>query len=103
MGAGPNAAMSSAARARRRRRCRRWKCVFCRIAPAFESVIAQIKSGTVTYSVFALARLFLDKPERYDVQLNAAEGAVLHQLGEHGAVATDPRMLEATGVRGHEG
>ncbi len=65
-------------------------------APAFESVIAQIKSGSVTYSVFALARLFLDKPERYDVRLKAAEGAVLHQLGEHGAVATDPRTLEGS-------
>ncbi len=65
-------------------------------APAFESVIAQIKSSAVTYSVFALARLFLDKPERYDVKLKAAEGAVLHQLGESGAVATDPRTLETT-------
>jgi hypothetical protein len=59
-----------------------------------ESVIAQIKSSSVTYSVFALARLFLDKPERYDVKLNAAEGAVLHQLGENGPVAADARMLE---------
>lgn len=65
-------------------------------APAFESVIAQIKSGPVTYSVFALARLFLDKPERYDVRLKAAEGAILHQVGEDGAVATDPQTLEAT-------
>src|SRR4051812_22141784 len=31
---------------------------------AFENVIAQIKSGSVAYSVFALARLFLEKPER---------------------------------------
>ena len=65
-------------------------------AHAFESVIAQIKSSSVTYSVFALARLFLDKPERYDVRLKAAEGAVLHQLGEDGAVATDPSTLEAS-------
>ncbi|MEP6809146.1 MAG: hypothetical protein ABI992_02805, partial [Chthoniobacterales bacterium] len=64
--------------------------------PAFESVIAQMKSGSVTYSVFALARLFLEKPERYDVQLKAADGAVLHQLGEQGAVATDPRTLETS-------
>ena len=63
-------------------------------AAAFESVIAQIKSGSVAYSVFALARLFLEKPERYDVRLTAAEGAVLHQLGEHGVVATDQRLLE---------
>ena len=59
-------------------------------------MINQIKSNAVTYSVFALARLFLDKPERYDVRLQAAEGAMLHQLGEDGPVAVDPRSLEAT-------
>lgn len=64
-------------------------------ATAFENVIAQIKAGSVTYSVFALARLFLDKPERYDVRLKAAEGAVLYQLGEHGPASTDARSLEA--------
>ncbi|MGI8821397.1 MAG: hypothetical protein ACR2ID_11110 [Chthoniobacterales bacterium] len=57
-------------------------------------MIAQIKSATVTYSVFALARLFLDKPERYDVRLTATEGATLHQLGENGPVASDRRLLE---------
>lgn len=62
--------------------------------PALESVIAQIKSGPVAYSVFALARLFLDKPERYDVQLSAPEGAELHQLGQTGPVAADRRLLE---------
>ena len=61
---------------------------------AFESVVAQIKSGPVAYSVFALARLFLEKPERYDVRLTAAEGAQLHQLGENGPVASDQRLLE---------
>lgn len=61
---------------------------------ALESVIAQIKSESITYSVFALARLFLDKPERYDVRLTAAEGAVLHQLGENGPVASEQRLLE---------
>ena len=63
---------------------------------AFESVIAQIKSGVVTYSVFALARLFLDKAERYDVRLTAAEGAQLNQIGEDGPVATDRRILEGS-------
>lgn len=63
---------------------------------AFESVIAQIKSSPVAYSVFALARLFLEKPERYDVRLSMPEGAVLHQLGEGGAVASDRRILEAS-------
>ncbi len=62
--------------------------------PAFESVIAQIKSATITYSVFALARMFLEKPERYDVQLIAKEGASLVQLGEGGPAAADARVLE---------
>ncbi|MBA2241631.1 MAG: hypothetical protein H0W04_01900 [Chthoniobacterales bacterium] len=63
---------------------------------AFESVIAQIKSGTVTYSVFALARMFLDKPERYDVQLKAPVESPLSQLGDDGAVAADQRILEGS-------
>jgi hypothetical protein len=65
-------------------------------APAFNSVIAQIKSGSVAYSVFALARLFLEKPERYDVQLTSAEDRPLFQLGESGAVASDRTILEAS-------
>lgn len=65
-------------------------------APAFNSVIAQIKSGSVAYSVFALARLFLEKPERYDVQLTTPEDRPLFQLGENGAVASDRAILEAS-------
>src|SRR3954469_12338664 len=71
---------------------------------AFENVIAQIKSAPIAYSVFALARLFLEKPERYDVRLTMPEGAPpstpetsgggLFQLGENGAVAADRRILE---------
>ena len=63
--------------------------------PAFNSVLAQIKSGSVAYSVFALARLFLEKPERYDVQLTSKEDRPLFQLGENGAVASDRAILEA--------
>ena len=58
-----------------------------------ESVLAQIKSGHLAYSVFSIARMFLDKPERYDVHLKA-ETAALFQLGEHGPVARDQRALE---------
>src|SRR5437879_2762775 len=65
-------------------------------APALNSVIAQIKSGSVAYSVFALARLFLEKPERYDVRLTTPEDSPLHQLGETGAVASDRRILESS-------
>lgn len=77
---------------------------------AFENVIAQIKATSVAYSVFALARLFLEKPERYDVRLTMPEGsqpatpesrdggtkAGLFQLGENGAVAADRRILEGS-------
>jgi hypothetical protein len=63
---------------------------------AFESVIAQIKSAPVAYSVFALARLFLEKPERYDVRLTMPEGGQLFQLGENGGVASDRRILEGS-------
>src|SRR5215203_4342296 len=63
---------------------------------AFESVIAQIKSGPITYSVFALARMFLDKPERYDVHLAGLADSRLFQLGEHGPVATDQSILESS-------
>src|SRR5882724_4512693 len=61
---------------------------------AFENVIAQIKSAPIAYSVFALARLFLEKPERYDVRLTMPEGAQLFQLGENGPVAADRQILE---------
>jgi hypothetical protein len=63
---------------------------------SLENVIAQIKSGSVAYSLFALARLFLEKPERYIVRLRAPEQAELYQLGEHGPVAMDRRLLEAS-------
>ncbi|HWN23707.1 MAG TPA: hypothetical protein VNN16_01245, partial [Candidatus Sulfotelmatobacter sp.] len=51
---------------------------------AFESVVAQIKSASVAYSIFALARLFLEKPERYDVRVTAKAESPVYQLGENG-------------------
>jgi hypothetical protein len=62
-------------------------------ARVLENVLAQIKAGHLAYSVFSLARMFLEKPERYDVRLKA-EAAALFQLGENGAVASDQRVLE---------
>jgi hypothetical protein len=60
----------------------------------FENVAAQIKSGSVAYSVFALARLFLEKLERYEVRLTAKAGSPLYQLGENGAVSLNREFLE---------
>ena len=60
----------------------------------FENVVAQIKENAVAYSLFALARCFLEKPERYEVRLTTASESPLYQLGENGAVAFDREFLE---------
>ena len=59
----------------------------------FENVVAQIKENAVAYSLFVLARSFLEKPERYEVRLTAASGSPLYQLGENGAVSFDREFL----------
>lgn len=67
-----------------------------------ESVIAQIESGAVAYSLFQLARLFLEKPERYEVHVALkpeATGAPLYQLGENGPVSSDRQFLERNAFR----
>jgi hypothetical protein len=61
---------------------------------ALENVIAQIKENSVAYSIFALARLFLAKPERYEVRLAAAAETPLFQLGENGALSASREFLE---------
>ncbi len=64
-----------------------------------ENVVAQVKSNPVAYSVFALARLFLAKPERYEVRLMAKPEEPLYQLGENGVVSTDREFLESNAFR----
>src|SRR6266566_2271858 len=66
---------------------------------AFDNVVAQIKSGSVAYSVFALARLFLEKPERYEVRLTAKAESSLYQLGEGGSVSLSREFLERNAFR----
>jgi hypothetical protein len=65
----------------------------------FENVVAQIKSGSVAYSLFVLARLFLEKPGRYEVHLTAKAEAPLYQLGEGDAVSADREFLERNAFR----
>src|SRR6184192_3571086 len=72
---------------------------FLPYSPAFESVVAQIKSGSVAYSLFALARLLLEKPGRYEVRLTAKAEAPLYQLGEDGAVSVNREFLERNAFR----
>src|SRR5213080_1804586 len=68
-------------------------------SPAFDNVVAQIKSASVAYSIFALARLFLEKPERYDVRLTAKAESPAYRLGENGALSLDRDFLERNAFR----
>src|SRR5205814_1257728 len=68
-------------------------------ASAFENVVAQIKSGSIAYSLFALARLFLEKATRHDVLLTAPPESPLFQLGGKGDVSVDRQLLERTAFR----
>jgi hypothetical protein len=72
---------------------------FLPLAPALENVVAQIKSGSVAYSLFALARLFLEKPGRYEVRLTATADSPLFQLGENGAFSLDREFLDRNAFR----
>jgi hypothetical protein len=64
-----------------------------------ENVVAQIKSGSVAYSLFALARLFLEKPGRYEVRLTAKAETPLYELGEGGVVSADREFLDRNAFR----
>jgi hypothetical protein len=72
---------------------------FLPYSPAFDNVVAQIKSASVAYSIFALARLFLEKPERYDVRLTTKAESPVYQLGENGAMSPDRDFLERNAFR----
>src|SRR5216110_3018499 len=65
----------------------------------FENVVAQIKSESAAYSLFVLARLFLEKPGRYEVRLTAKTEAPLYQLGEDGGLSVDREFLERNAFR----
>src|SRR5437868_3334382 len=66
---------------------------------ALENVAAQIKSGTAAYSVYALARLFLQKPERYHVRVKTKDASPLFRLGESNAISTNRFALENSAFR----
>ncbi len=72
---------------------------FLPYSPAFENVVAQIKSGSVAYSLYALARLFLEKPERYEVRLTSKAESPLYRLGDNGALSLNREFLERNAFR----
>jgi hypothetical protein len=72
---------------------------FLPYSPAFENVVAQIKSGSVAYSLFALARLFLEKSVGYEVCLTTKGESPLYQLGDNGTVSVNREFLERNAFR----
>src|SRR6266513_5826672 len=66
---------------------------------AVDNGVAQIKAASVAYSIFALARLFLEKPERYDVRLTAKAESPLYRLGDNGALSLSREFLEQNAFR----
>jgi hypothetical protein len=65
----------------------------------FENVVAQIRSAPVAYSLYALARLFLEKPERYEVRLTGKAESPLYRLGDNGALSLNRQFLERNAFR----
>ena len=72
---------------------------FLPYSPAFENVVAQLKSGSVAYSLTALARLFLEKPVGYEVWLTPKKESPLYRLGDNGIVSVDRAFLERNAFR----
>jgi hypothetical protein len=72
---------------------------FLPCSPAFENVVAQIRSGSVAYSLYALARLFLEKPERYEVRVTSKAESRLFRLGDNGALSVNREFLERNAFR----
>lgn len=64
-----------------------------------ENVIAQIQSATAAYSIHTLARLFLQKPERYDVRIVTKPETVLYRLGQTNLISRDRDTLERKAFR----
>jgi hypothetical protein len=59
----------------------------------------QLNSGSVAYSLFALARLFLEKPIGYEVLVTAKPESPLYQVGDNGPVSGNREFLERNAFR----
>lgn len=64
-----------------------------------ENVVSQVKAEALAYSLFFLARSFLEKPQRYEVSLKAKPESPLYRLGEAGPVSSDRGFIESNGFR----
>jgi hypothetical protein len=68
-------------------------------AAVLQNVVSQVQADALAYSLFFLARLFLDKPHGYEVHLTGKPESLLYQLGDTGPVALDRSFLEANAFR----
>ena len=64
-------------------------------SPVLDNVVAQVKADALAYSLFFLARSFLEKPQRYAVALKTKPETPLNQLGESGPVSSDRGFLDS--------
>jgi hypothetical protein len=64
-----------------------------------QNVVTQVQGDSLAYSLFFLARLFLDKPQGYEVRLTAKPESPLYQLGDTGPVSLDRSFLETNAFR----
>jgi hypothetical protein len=64
-----------------------------------DNVLAQVKGDALAYSLFFLARSFLEKPQRYEVAVKAKPESPLYRLGETGPVTSDRTFLESNAFR----
>jgi hypothetical protein len=68
-------------------------------AAVLQNVVTQVQGDPLAYSLFFLARLFLDKPQGYEVRLTAKPESPLYQLGDTGPVSLDRSFLETNAFR----
>ena len=64
-----------------------------------DNVVGQIKAEALAYSLFFLARSFLEKPQRYEVSLKGKADAALYRLADTEAVSSDRAFLESNAFR----
>ena len=64
-----------------------------------DNVVAQVKAEALAYSLFFLARSFLEKPQRYEVGLKAKPESPLYRLGEGGALSSNSNFVESNAFR----
>ncbi len=71
-------------------------------AACVESLVNQLRTVRKASSLFSIAKLFLGKPERYQLRIKPVDENVrLFQLGEDGPVSMDKQQLEADAFEAH--